>query len=58
MRILVPVLLILGLFAGLDVLAAEPTNLDPTLPYQAVKSNPVTYDVDFSAVVVRLLSAG
>ena len=25
--------------------------LDPDLPYQAARSNPVTYDVDFSAVV-------
>jgi hypothetical protein len=31
--------------------AAEPNKLDPGLPYQALKSNPVTYDVDFSAVV-------
>ena len=31
--------------------AAEPNQLDPTLPYQAAQSNPVTYDVDFSAVV-------
>ncbi len=31
--------------------AAETNQLDPTLPYQAVRSNPVTYDVDFSAVV-------
>ncbi len=28
-----------------------PQKLDPTLPYQAKKSNPVTYDVDFGAVV-------
>ena len=33
------------------VRATEPNRLDPTLPYQAVRSNPVTYDVDFSAVV-------
>src|SRR5262245_55029391 len=25
--------------------------LDPAMPYRAEKSNPVTYDVDFSAVV-------
>jgi transglutaminase-like putative cysteine protease len=31
--------------------AAEPLKLDPNLPYQAKKSNPVTYDVDFSVVV-------
>ncbi|HEV2946907.1 MAG TPA: transglutaminase domain-containing protein [Gemmataceae bacterium] len=33
------------------VSAAEPLKLDPNLPYQAKKSNPVTYDVDFSVVV-------
>ena len=33
------------------VRAAEPNQLDPHLPYQAAKSNPVTYDVDFSVVV-------
>ena len=33
------------------VRTAEPNQLDPTLPYQAVRSKPVTYDVDFSAVV-------
>src|SRR5256885_6053728 len=31
--------------------AAEPVALNPEMPYQAAKSNPVTYDVDFSAVV-------
>jgi len=31
--------------------AAEPAELDPNLPYQAKKSNPVTYDVDYSVVV-------
>jgi hypothetical protein len=30
----------------------ETTALDPSLPYQATKSNPVTYEVDFSAVVM------
>lgn len=30
---------------------AAPPALDPDLPYQAARSNPVTYDVDFSAVV-------
>src|SRR5262249_34172362 len=29
----------------------ETKTLDPDLPYQARKSNPVTYDVDFSVVV-------
>jgi transglutaminase-like putative cysteine protease len=36
------------------VSAAEPAlkvKLDPALPYQAARQNPVTYDVDFSAVV-------
>ena len=33
-------------------LAAEPkAELDPALPYQAKRSDPVTYDVDFSVVV-------
>jgi len=31
--------------------AAEPVALNPDLPYQAARSNPVTYEVDFSAVV-------
>jgi hypothetical protein len=31
--------------------AAEPNQLHPALPYQAARTNPVTYDVDFSAVV-------
>jgi transglutaminase-like putative cysteine protease len=30
---------------------AAKVSLDPDLPYQAVRSNPVTYDVDFAAVV-------
>lgn len=30
---------------------APPTRLDPDLPYQAERSQPVTYDVDFSVVV-------
>jgi transglutaminase-like putative cysteine protease len=29
----------------------DPKALDPQLPYQAQRSNPVTYDVDFSVVV-------
>ena len=33
------------------VQAGASANLDPNLPYQAKKSNPVTYEVDFSAVV-------
>ena len=37
----------------LFALGAEPTNsnLDPNLPYQARRSNAVTYDVDFAVVV-------
>ncbi len=31
--------------------AAGPASLDPLLPYQAQRSNAVTYDVDFSVVV-------
>lgn len=34
------------------LVGAEPSaKLDPALPYQAKKSNPVTYDVDFAAIV-------
>jgi hypothetical protein len=47
---------VLAVCAALSVslLAAEPPQapkLDADLPYQAVKSAPVTYDVDFAAVV-------
>ena len=38
-----------GLLMGDEV---EVGKLDPNLPYQGRKSNPVTYDVDFSAVVM------
>ena len=34
-----------------SVRAAEQITPNPSLPYQAARSNPVTYDVDFSAVV-------
>jgi len=38
-----------------ELLAQDPSptafELDPSLPYQAARSNPVTYDVDFSVVV-------
>jgi transglutaminase-like putative cysteine protease len=45
-------LLFLAVVSGLSAtLAAEELKLDPTLPYQAARSNPVTYDVDFSVVV-------
>jgi transglutaminase-like putative cysteine protease len=41
-----------ALLALAAALAAEPkAELDPALPYQAKRSDPVTYDVDFSVVV-------
>ena len=44
--------LIVGLWlAPVLCWAAEPIQLDPNLPYQAARTSPVTYDVDFSAVV-------
>jgi transglutaminase-like putative cysteine protease len=47
------ILLALGLaFAWLPLAAnADAPRLDPALPYQAKRSNPVSYDVDFSVVV-------
>jgi transglutaminase-like putative cysteine protease len=51
---LAPGVLVLAAFAAfLPGRAAEPAKpaLDPNLPYQAKRSNPVTYDVDFSVVV-------
>jgi len=47
---------LIGISVGLMITvavisAAEPVKLDPNLPYQAKKSNPVTYDVDFSVVI-------
>src|SRR5262245_30480229 len=42
-----PFLMLLSLMAR----AGESVKLDPALPYQAKKLDPVTYDVDFSAVV-------
>jgi transglutaminase-like putative cysteine protease len=42
-------LLVLSLAALAE--GPETKTLDPDLPYQARKSNPVTYDVDFSVVV-------
>src|SRR6516164_2939020 len=50
MNKLIMILLGLMITAGV-VSAAEPVKLDPNLPYQAKKSNPVTYDVDFSVVI-------
>jgi hypothetical protein len=47
-----PILVALAVLIAIStVRAAEPNQLDPNLPYQAARSNPVTYDVDFSAVV-------
>jgi transglutaminase-like putative cysteine protease len=49
-----PTLLAVGLVAVPVHLTAgerEPGKLDPRMPYRARKSNPVTYKVDFSAVV-------
>lgn len=48
MRLLV---LAAGFLVVLASLARAQSRLDPALPYQGKKSNPVTYDVDFSAVV-------
>jgi transglutaminase-like putative cysteine protease len=55
MKRLVPLLVLLPTL-GLLPLAASPaaadrTALDPDAPYTARKTNPVTYDVDFSVVV-------
>ena len=41
----------IGQFAILSALAAAEPTLDPSLPYQATRSNPVTYDVDYSIIV-------
>ena len=43
-------LLALGLLTA-QGLAAESIPLDPHMPYQAKRSNPITHDVDFSVVV-------
>jgi Transglutaminase-like superfamily len=43
-------LIVLLLAAGRSG-GAEPDALSPDLPYQARKSNPITYDVDFSVVI-------
>ena len=45
-------ILALAAFLGLTAVAtAGDIPLDPTAPYQGVRSNPVTYKVDFAAVV-------
>jgi len=45
-------LILIGLASLLQsAFASDGSNLNPNTPYQAVRSNPVTYDVDFSAVV-------
>ena len=41
----------LGLLLATGAKAADEPLLDPGQPYQAQRSNPVTYDVDFSVVV-------
>jgi transglutaminase-like putative cysteine protease len=53
MKRLLPALLTASLLAARPALsrAGEPPRLDPDLPYQARKADPVTYDVDFAAVV-------
>ena len=46
--------MLLLILAGLPALAGDPPQkivLDPNLPYQARKANPVNYEVDFSVVV-------
>lgn len=44
---------VIGFVLGLTsfAAAAEPASLDPALPYTAERSNPVTYDVDYSVIV-------
>lgn len=41
----------IAFFAGVVPLRAGEPTLDPALPYQATKSSPVVYDVDYSIVV-------
>ncbi len=55
MRLLIVAVYILLGSAGVSsvsvAVAQSKFELDPLLPYQATRSNPVTYDVDFSVVV-------
>jgi transglutaminase-like putative cysteine protease len=51
-RLLFPLLTALLVLSVAPIMAgAEDAPLDPNLPYQAQRSNPVTYDVDFGVVV-------
>jgi transglutaminase-like putative cysteine protease len=49
MKSLVVLSILLGL--GASAFAQESTKLDPQQPYSAERSNPVTYDVEFQAIV-------
>lgn len=55
MKILLSITLLVSLVGcqATEMTAAAPVkfSLDPELPYTATRANPVTYDVDFSAVV-------
>ena len=44
-------LIIFSLILSIGSFAADTPALDPSCPYKAERSNPVTYEVDFSAVV-------
>src|SRR6185503_14915031 len=44
-------LALLGTALPLTAQQPDAPKLDPNLPYQARRTNPVTYEVDFSAVV-------
>jgi len=48
-RALLAAFVVLATFSTAN--AVEQSQLDPILPYQATRSNPATYDVDFSVVV-------
>jgi transglutaminase-like putative cysteine protease len=50
-RLSVALVVLASLATDLSVSAATSGQLEPNLPYQAARSNPVTYTVDFSAVV-------
>jgi len=49
--LLLPVMIALALWPGATAADNAEPRLDPDLPYQAVKSNPVTYEVDFRVIV-------
>jgi transglutaminase-like putative cysteine protease len=50
-RVAAPIALALLTLAPAGARAGEPAELDPQLPYQARKLDPVAYDVDFRAIV-------